>query len=302
MYHYWGYGLHIASEIEFPELLPFEFDTPEVTIRLGKTPEALTGENVVHKVRVSMSPDEYLLKFMNTANYYVANGTDIIVEPLPGAEQKTLRLFLLSNAMAAVLHQRDLIPFHASGVHYKDGVVLFCGESGAGKSTLATALSLEGYPLFTDDVCVLKSGEQNQMMAVASYPMAKLWVDSFEKIGIAKVNEEERIRIELPKYRHYFTNTFSSKQFSIKAVFVLNRKFDHNKLHIKSLSSIDAFKAIQMNTYRDLQMNAMKKRIRHFSIASELATSAAIYSVDRPFTENTVKELSQKIAHYLPLS
>lgn len=299
MYHYWGYGLHIASEIEFPELLPFEFDTPEVTIRLGKTPEALTGENVVHKVRVSMSPDEYLLKFMNTANYYVANGTDIIVEPLPGAEQKTLRLFLLSNAMAAVLHQRDQIPFHASGVHYKDGVVLFCGESGAGKSTLATALSLEGYPLFTDDVCVLKSGEQNQMMAVASYPMAKLWVDSFDKTGLEKLPESERVRDSLPKYRRFFHNTFSIEALPIKSVFFLERKNQARKTEVKPLTDTNAFKAIQKNTYRSLQMNAMQKRALHFSIASKLSASTSVHLVESPYSTNTLKDISQKILERL---
>lgn len=299
MYHYWGYGLHIASEIEFPELLPFEFDTPEVTIRLGKTPEALTGENVVHKVRVSMSPDEYLLKFMNTANYYVANGTDIIVEPLPGAEQKTLRLFLLSNAMAAVLHQRDLIPFHASGVHYKDGVVLFCGESGAGKSTLATALSLQGYPLFTDDVCVLKSGEQNQMMAVASYPMAKLWIDSFSKTGLEKVPDSERIRNELPKYRRFFHNTFSTESLPIKFVFILERRNHIKQPTMRPLNNISAFNAIQKNTYRSIQINAMQKRATHFSVASKLSASTIVHLIESPYDANTLGEIKQKVASLL---
>ena len=109
MHQYWAYGLLVESEIEFPELLPFEFEKSDVTLCIGKTPETLTGEDVVHRVRVSISPNEYLLKFLNIANYYVANGNEIVIQPLPEGDEKSIRLFALSNAFAAILYQRNLI-------------------------------------------------------------------------------------------------------------------------------------------------------------------------------------------------
>src|SRR3954471_1894098 len=105
MNKYWGCGLHILSEIEFPEFLAADFEQPDITIKMGAVPESLTGENVVHKVKVSMSPTEYLQKVQNVATYYVANGTEIRIERKPDADEKSIRLFLLSNGMAAILHQ-----------------------------------------------------------------------------------------------------------------------------------------------------------------------------------------------------
>ena len=141
MYYYWGFGLKITSEIKFPELLPFEFvNPPDVHISIGTTPATLNGEDVVNMVQVSISATEYLLNLGNIAKYYAANGNRIIVEPLTGADEKSIRLFLLSNAMVALLHQRNMICLHASAIEYEDGVVLFCGQTGSGKSTLVSIL------------------------------------------------------------------------------------------------------------------------------------------------------------------
>ena len=41
MHHYWGFGLHIKSEIEFPELLTDDFDVADVQICLGKVPPSI---------------------------------------------------------------------------------------------------------------------------------------------------------------------------------------------------------------------------------------------------------------------
>jgi len=66
MYYYWGFGLKIASEIEFPELLPFEFvNPPDVHISICVTPATLNGKDVINLVRLSVSATEYLLKLGN---------------------------------------------------------------------------------------------------------------------------------------------------------------------------------------------------------------------------------------------
>jgi len=50
------------------------------------------------------------------------------------------------------------VVLHASGVELNGRAALFLGSSGAGKSTLAAALVQRGYPLVTDDFCVINSG------------------------------------------------------------------------------------------------------------------------------------------------
>ena len=302
MFKYWGFGLHILSEIEFPEFLPAEFETPDLTIAMGSVPEKLEGEDVVHKVRVSMSPTHYLQKVLNIATYYVTNGTEIVIEAQPDADIKSIRLFLLSNGMAAALHQRNIIPLHASAVFYEDGVVLFCGHSGAGKSTIVTALQAKGHKVFSDDVCVLKPSDNdpNLIVAVPSYPMMKLWIDSFNKTGIEMAKEEDRIRPQLAKYARFYHDDYEIAPRPIKQVFMLDTGSLEQKAEIKKMASIESFNALQRNTYRHVQMNAMKKRDHHFSIVSKLTAAVPVYRISRPQHLNTVNEVVELIESNLP--
>lgn len=297
MYNYWGYGLAIASEIEFPELLPYDSEQPDVLITLGKTPENLTGADVIKRVNLFMSPSEYLLKFVNVANYYVSMGNRIIVEPMATADKKSIRLFLLSNAMAAILHQRDTISLHASAIEHNGGLVLFCGQSGTGKSTTATMFQQKGFKIISDDVCVLKM-DGDILSAVPSYPMMKLWEDSFAKAGLPIAEEADKIRPHMPKYARFFHDNFDITPKPVKKVFVLeNRNVD--KVTIEPLNAISAFKELQKNTYRLVQMNAMQKRNSHFAVISKLTVVAQVYKICRPNGSNTLSTVIDLVTQTL---
>lgn len=302
MYKYWGYGLTIASEIEFPELFPYEFEEADLNITIGNTPESLSGESLINKVRLSITPEDYLQTIKGVANYYAANGESILVEPLPGADYKSIRLFLLSNAMAAVLHQRNTIPFHASAIHYKDGVVLFCGNSGAGKSTTVTNLQTKGYKVFSDDVCVLKEGEQkDEMFALPSYPVVKLWADSFVKSGLELASENDQLRPGIHKYARCFHEGYEIEPRKILQVFILVKDKDIQDAEISRLFGLDAFKLLGFNSYRLLQTNAMKKRNIHFSNMSRLASTVPVFKIRRSDQSNTIAKVIALIESNLPL-
>ena len=298
MYNYWGYGLTIASEIEFPEFLSFDFGTPDITISLGKTPIALTDDDIIKRVNVHIGRTEYLLKSVNVANYYAVNGNSIVVEPMPGADDKSIRLFLLSNAMAAILHQRDTISLHASAISYDGGLVLFCGASGAGKSTTATMLQQKGYKIISDDVCVLKT-EGNVVTSVPSYPMMKLWEDSFIKTGLPAAEDINKIRPLLPKYARFFHESFDISPRPVKKVFVLDNSSPVNDVSIEPISAVNAFKELQKNTYRPVQMNAMQKRGSHFAAISKLTAAAAVYKITRPQWTDTLTRIVDLITQTL---
>ncbi len=282
MYHYWGFGLNIASEIEFPELLPSTFEIPDLTISIGITPQELVGEDVVKKVRMAASPQEYLLDVKGIARYYTSNGTNIIIQPDEGAEIKNVRLFMLSNAMASILHQQNKIPLHASGIITNDGLVLFTGASGVGKSTTAYGLMQQGYPLFTDDVCVLNYNNLTQQVeAVASYPMMKLWENTLDCFPMAESDKSYPVRSKLPKYGLFQHQQFTCQSFPVRQVFILKADNIADNHSIKKLSNIEAFNALQQNTYRRLQVDMMNLRQSHFQIISKLASQAKVFELKR---------------------
>ena len=301
MYKYWAYGLSILSEVEFPELVPYLFDDPDVTIRQGTVPEHLEGDDVVRKVRVSIRPFEYLLDIQNVASYYSANQNEIIFQPAIGSDARSIRLFLLENAMAAILHQRNTILMHASAIEYKDGIVMFFGRSGAGKSTLVSALKQLGYTVFSDDVCVLKySNEPNSSpLACPAYPVMKLWEDSFEKLGLDLPNNKFKLRPDLPKYATFYHDVFNTASKKVLYGFILNPNILAEKIEIKKNDNLEAFLRLHKSIFSHMQINAMKKRNLHFSLVSELAGSIPVYTVTRPVDINTVNSLTDLIVTHL---
>jgi serine kinase of HPr protein (carbohydrate metabolism regulator) len=236
------------------------------------------------------------------ADYYVSNGNEICVEAQEGTDEKSIRLFLLSNAMAAVLHQRNNIPLHASAVYHEGGIVLFCGHSGAGKSTTVTALQKKGYTVFSDDVCVLQYNDEGSLVALPSYPMIKLWEDSFAKIGLEKAEEKNKIRPEMAKYARFYHDEFDISAKRIKQVFILDGNHTDEKVEIKKLGPLESFKALQQNTYRYSQMNGMQKRNVHFAMISKLTAEVAVYKIRRPSHIDTVDAIVSLIESNLPVN
>ncbi|WP_158797057.1 serine kinase [Pedobacter sp. L105] len=288
MYSYWGFGLHIKSDIEFPELLPVTFGSADLSIYQGKVPRQLEGENLVKMVKVSMNENEYLHAVPGVADYYASNGQEICVEAHPGADEKSIRLFLLSNAIAAILHQRNRIPMHASAICHEDGIVLFCGRSGAGKSTTVTTFQKKGSIVFSDDVCVLENDNNGELVALPSYPMIKLWEDSFAKIGLETAEEKYKIRPELAKYARFYHDEFDISPRKIKQVYILDPENRTDNVEIKKLGPLAGFKLLQQNTYRYVQMNGMKKRNIHFAMISKLAAEVPVFQISRPSHGNTI--------------
>ena len=152
MFFYWAYGLEIQSELEFPEMHPYAVKMPDLEIKFGKVPAMLTGHEVIAKEKFFVSPTEYLIH-LPICSYYVKEGASITIELRENADLPSVRLFLLTNAMAAVLHQRNKVALHAGAIQTEKGLVVICGDSGAGKSTTISALQQKGYKIFVDDVC-----------------------------------------------------------------------------------------------------------------------------------------------------
>lgn len=283
MFQYWAFGLHINSEIEFPEMLPGIFEEADVTIKMGKAPEKLDGDNVTRKVKVSASPDEYLLHVNKVASYYVRNGKEIIIDAEASADMNSIRLFMLSNAMAAIVHQRSSIPFHASGVLTKDGLVLFTGRSGIGKSTTALALMQRGYRLFTDDVCVLHYNEGiNKIEAVPSYPMMKIWETTLDEIGTEEMARSHKLRPEVPKYGFFQHENFINHAVPVSKIFCLKVDNLKNDFSCKAINKFQAFNLLQQNSYRRGQVAMMQVADLHFNIISKLANQCQVYEITRP--------------------
>jgi hypothetical protein len=300
MKRYWGFGLKIASEIEFPELLPADFADADVTISIAGVPEKIEGQTVINKAFSSATSEEYLLTVKNICKYYAGFGNTIIAEPSPGIDEHSIRLFLLGTVIAAILYQRGSIPLHASAIIKNDRLVLFAGNSGAGKSTLLASLAAKGYDVFTDDICVLHHNNgANEVYGTASYPMIKLWEDAIRHLGNDKFNKDFKIRPSLPKYGQFFYDTFNTQALPVDKVFILAPKSNIDTISIHKLVAVQAFKEIGNQAYRHRLMSGTKLRSSFFLLGTHIANEVPLFKVYRPFSGTGITLLSDEVEKLL---
>lgn len=294
MYYYSTLGISIQSEFVFPELKEIKQPNAiDVTITEGRIPIRPEDLQMICE-GLWISGHEYLATIVGVADYYVSEGKKIIVSAHPQASRKNVRMYLLSNALAAIMHQRGFIPLHASGFNTENGVVLIIGASGAGKSTTIKALTAHGFDIFTDDVCVVKEIDEKPY-GIPSYPVLKLWESSFELLDIGDVSKHTRIWPEADKFGIDFHTSFETKWKPIWQIFILETTTIESKTIIKKESLLEAFKKIGANTYRNEYVEPMKLNALHFRTVSNLVNQCKIFTIVRPINKNSIADVVNSI-------
>ncbi|SEW44108.1 hypothetical protein SAMN05428988_5701 [Chitinophaga sp. YR573] len=291
MYNYYGFGLHILSEIEFPELLPATADTVDITIKIGDVPDSIDGKRLQgNDISYIINEEELLFSVKNIATYYAAYGREIIIAPETGnREMRSIRLFVLATAIAAILLQRGLLPLHASAILSDGELVLICGRSGAGKSTTLAGLRKQGYTIFSDDITVLQQRpDTNMITGTASYPMIKLWEDS---LLMFSQDRSFPVRPGMDKYGIFFHDDFNRNEYPVKKILLLDIGED-NEVQSKILTGIQAFEAISNQIYRPVLLHSQSLRTLSFLTISKLLQHVEIYHINRPINCRPEKLLS----------
>ena len=217
---YSAFGLSWQLPFACPEMgVPKSYSAVDIRVSLGTVAEFLPEARDAGPFQ-QVTPNAVLFSFPGVARYLVQNGTEIIIQPEPGAPETRLRLFLLGTAAALLLHQRGILPLHASGIRTPKGAVLFTGHSGFGKSTLLATFLERGYDMLTDDVAAISLAENGRPFVAPSYPHFKLWADSAEMLNKA-TNELERIRPELDKFAVPSAVALDDQPQPLHAIYVL---------------------------------------------------------------------------------
>lgn len=289
MYYYWAYGLSIESEIEFPELLPFKNEgKSDVKIVLGDTPSFTVSENDFVTDEIIITPVAFKLTVKGIASYVAKDGNLIIVEPMLGYDQSTMRLFCLSNVFAALLQQRRLVPLHCAAIVIKGRLALFFGSSGSGKSTTLISMIKRGFVPFSDDVCVPFLNDMDDVFCFSSYPMIKSWHTKIDMGILQQLGEGHRLRPELDKLGYYFHDRFDTSPMKPEIVFFLERVSDLESVYIEKVQGVDRFMKLDEHVYRSefLRFSSMQKE--HFKILSALAKQSDFYLLRRGEDETCI--------------
>lgn len=292
-YYYQVFGLTCASEIELPALLTL--DNPnriDFEVKLtDQLPEFESAPNV-EKPFSAFNEREFRYRLPEVSEYFVRDGKEVWIK-IDCIDWDSIRLFFYSNAIAAILFQRDLIPFHVSGVLDDYGNAwLFSAPSRTGKSTTALMLQELGYKLFTDDTCLL-SLEKDGVLATPSYPMLRAWKPTLDQQKVHAETDAFQIRAEVDKYGVYYHDQFVTQPAPVKGIFFL--EMDGDQIRIETQKSALGMQALGNNIYRRRWIFGMKKQVLQFQSITAIAKHVPFFKAVRPKNKPSFKEFAQAI-------
>ena len=276
-YTYRAYGVNIASQLPVTGFESSVFPEADVFIHAGEVPESLPGA-VNRGVLYQSTGNEFLLQIDQVARYHVRNGTEISVQQLGNSSLADVSAFISGTVFGALMHQRQMLPIHASTVIFQGKCLVFAGLSGAGKSTLAAAVIEAGGMLIADDISVIDfSGDQPAVHP--AFPAIRIWEDSLKHLGKTSRGLDP-VRGELQKY-YLPVSRFNSKMTPIQRMFILN---NHNKagLEIKEIQGVDKFRVLKRHTYlfRGIPKTGLEQN--HFVLVNLLANKVPVTMLTRP--------------------
>jgi hypothetical protein len=222
----------------------------------------------------------------------VVNGRDIWIEPARASLEADVRIFLLGSAFGVLLHQRHILPLHASAIQTTHGAVLFVGPSGLGKSTLLAALLQRGYAMLADDVTSITLEAAGGAVAFPAFPHVRLWADAATKLQYA-CEGLRRVRASLDKY-HLPVSRFCAKPLPVRAVYALN-VHQASDIRLEPVENLQKFAVLANNTYRDQFLEGLGLLQTHFQLVAAIANAVPVHRISRPVHPFLLDDLVTRI-------
>lgn len=215
MNSYFAYGLHIHSPFPLPDLPPGG-DKPDVVFLLDRV-EKRQPEQGYPSFRTDSG--DIFVSIYKVAQVLIKKGRHVIIDPLPGVDERVLRIYLLGMVMGVLLHQWGKHAFHASAVTLLGEAIAFMGTKCMGKSSTAAHFHAAGCGLITDDLLAL-SQENGSLMVTPGIAQIKLMPDAARHLQQIP-DTCETVHPVLQKHPHCIVSGFVRKPTPLKKVYIL---------------------------------------------------------------------------------
>lgn len=270
------FGLVVASEIVLAELEPAPPGAAaDAVVRYGPVdaPQAIAG--------YSPAGDATLLTVPKVGRYRISQGSEIVVDPAPGASERNVRLFLLGSAFGALLHQRGLLPLHANAIEIEGRAFAFSGHSGAGKSTMAAWFHDRGYRILSDDVCVIGFDGGGRALAYPGIPRLRLWREALEASG-RETGGLHRSFDDLDKWDVPTDRVTPLAPVPIAGIYLLRKAEEGGSdAGVTRLTGVDAVETLVSNTYRGGYLRTIGRTGEHLGACLRIARAVPVFRADR---------------------
>jgi hypothetical protein len=269
------YGLVLESELELPEAITARPGArPQAWVRLGDVaPEGLAGAEQLGPFAWS-NAGALWLSVPGVARFLVSGGREIVVDPQPGVDEDTVRLFLLASPLAALLYQRGTFALHGNAIRLGDGCLVCVGASGAGKSTLAAEFMRRGHAILADDIVPLDGD-----CVLPGTPRLKLLPDAAKRLEIS-TDGLRPIRPSLTKLNFELGTAFSNEPAPLRWVYVIGRR--GRQLEIRTLRGLECLAPLRAHTYRYRFVKGMDLLPEHLKMCGRVAAAARVSVLTLP--------------------
>ena len=294
---YGAYGLRVRSPVapvSFTPLAGSPGGEPDVTVRIGATPDALPAP-VDKGVLCEVAPGACLIEASGVARFLITGGRDVLVEPRGGSDHD-VGAWLATLVFIAVLQQRGVIAFHAGVVETGAGAVLFAGRSGSGKSSLLAALVERGYAVLADDVAGVVLDSNGRPVALPVFPRLKLWADALDALAW-RGRAQGKVCEEMEKYL-VPVERFRNEPQAVRAVCILGSHRQEG-IEVEAVPAAAAFRQLWVHTYRRRRLHGLGQQPAHFRTLTAMVRRLPIMKVTRPAHPFRLDPLADRMEKYL---
>lgn len=292
---YTAFGMRLTSEIPLPELIRSTNRTEHIDVEIvqGDLSFIWNEGRAMDRHFCIFEDGRVLFYIPGTAVYSIQEGRKVVVSPMPDADQKKIRVYLLGSCMGALLFQRNLLPLHGSAVVIEGKAYAFVGDSGAGKSTLAAAFLSQGYPLLTDDVIAVSLAEASGPTVIPAYPQQKLWQESIDQLGMESSGFVPLYE-EVTKFAVPVAAKFYAEPVPLGGVFELV-KTEGATWDIQPVKMLNRLPLLLLHTYRSYFISLLHLEQWHFAGTASIAKHCEVFQLRRPTAGFTAHELASHI-------
>lgn len=288
------FGLTISTKMNLDLPLADDSHSIDATIQYGSVPEHLSV--ITERDNVYEANEQRLLFKVGCANFLIEHGERITIDPKQ-EDERDIYLFLFGSVISALLHQRDLLPIHASAVQFSQGVVLFAGASGMGKSSLVAAFQRLGYPIITDDLSVLHFENDTPYIA-QGYPGIHLDQKTLEEMGYSTQQLNRLGEYDGAKYIIPTTYPTNSDNNRVMTIYVLmwGKK---NTVQVVPVKGMRKNQLLRLHTYRPKFIIGNARRIAYYQRIIWMANNIPIYRLVRQISRETPESVALEIASHI---
>ncbi len=285
-YYYSVFDLNIQSEIECPELQPGGSDA-SIFVKYGEVPKQI-NEPKQKGVRFECNEKEFLLKVDGIANYFVANNT-IVIEKLENADLDSIRVFLLSSALAALVILNGYFPLRASVIEKDGKAFLIVGDTIAGKSTLSTMFYKKHYNIISDDISVLNF-ENNRIKSTLGIVYPTLRENSIEFLN-ENIKDLKKIRPNVDKYRVNCTRSVYNTNHNVIKLFYITKVKEKEITTQKIESAKKKLLTLYKIMFQENFIFGKKVKSDQLFQYLEICKAVEFWEIKRPKQGNTIQEI-----------